>query len=120
MTIADAIYWLKNLAVLSTEKEIPHIEEALSMAIKALEEAEQTEPITSGVVWSNGDILKYRTTSASTEQTEPSTEEVLMGERDCETCKHDTDGGKGCWKCLAREEYNYEPITNCDTDCSWK
>ena len=43
MTNEDAIYWLKNLAVLSTEKDMPMIEEALTMAIKALERAEQTE-----------------------------------------------------------------------------
>lgn len=43
MTREDAIYWIKNLAVLSTEKDMPQIEEALNMAIEALE---QTEPQT--------------------------------------------------------------------------
>lgn len=38
MTREDAIYWLKNLAVLSTEKDMPQIEEALNMAIEALTE----------------------------------------------------------------------------------
>ena len=37
MTRGDAIYYIKQLAVLSTEKEIPKIEEALNMAITALE-----------------------------------------------------------------------------------
>ena len=34
----DAIYWIKNLAVLSTEKDIPQIEEALNMAVEALQD----------------------------------------------------------------------------------
>ena len=40
MTREDAIYWIKKLAVLSTEKEIPQIEEALSMAVEALQESQ--------------------------------------------------------------------------------
>ena len=36
MTREDAIYWIKNLAVLSTKKDMPQIEEALNMAIEAL------------------------------------------------------------------------------------
>ena len=36
MTREDAIYWIKNLAVLSAEKDMPQIEEALNMAIEAL------------------------------------------------------------------------------------
>jgi len=36
MTREDAIYWIKNLAVLSIEKDMPQIEEALKMAVEAL------------------------------------------------------------------------------------
>lgn len=38
MTREDAIYWIKNIAILSTEKDMPQIEEALNMAIEALTE----------------------------------------------------------------------------------
>ena len=39
MTREEAIYWIKNLAVLSTEKDMASITEALNMAIEALEQA---------------------------------------------------------------------------------
>lgn len=45
MTREDAIYWIKNLAVLSTEKDMPQIEEALNMAVEALADR-KTEPQT--------------------------------------------------------------------------
>ena len=38
MTREEAIYWIKNLAVLSTEKDMASITEALNMAIEALEQ----------------------------------------------------------------------------------
>ena len=38
MTREDAIYWIKNLAVLSSEKDIANITEALDMAIEALQQ----------------------------------------------------------------------------------
>lgn len=34
----EAIYWIKNLAVLSSEKDMASITEALNMAIQALEQ----------------------------------------------------------------------------------
>ena len=34
----EAIYWIKNLAVLSSEKDMASITEALNMAIEALEQ----------------------------------------------------------------------------------
>ena len=37
MTMEEAIYQIKQLAVLSTDKEIPKITEALDMAIEALQ-----------------------------------------------------------------------------------
>lgn len=39
MTREDAIYLIRNIAVLSTEKDMPQIEEALNMAIEALAES---------------------------------------------------------------------------------
>ena len=38
MTREEAIYWIKNLAVLSTEKDMASITEALNMAIAALKQ----------------------------------------------------------------------------------
>ena len=38
MTREEAIYWIKNLAVLSTEKDMASITEALNMAIEALKQ----------------------------------------------------------------------------------
>lgn len=57
MTREEAIYQIKQLAVLSTDKEMPKITEALDMAIEALSEPEMVETIR--ITMSNGDIYYH-------------------------------------------------------------
>ena len=55
MTREDAIYWIKNLAVLATEKDMLQIEEALNMAIESLADR-KTEPTSSKMEQVDKDI----------------------------------------------------------------
>ena len=102
MTIQDAIYEIKQLAVLSTNKNIDRITEALEMAIDALERAEQTEPQTDcgscEYSWWNGEKYRcMRNKCPYTKQTEPQKESMYDRYRDME----------------------YDMALD-QTDCSWK
>ena len=74
MTREDAIYWIKNLAVLSTEKDMPQIEEALNMAIEALADR-KTEPQNGYQTFNGTSVYVSRL------------EDDLQTERPCENCQ---------------------------------
>ena len=107
MTREDAIYWIKNLAVLSTEKDMPQIEEALNMAIEALAD---------------------RTTESTGYNLSPVEDEP---QTDCSTCETYWNRQGQCDEMpqiedepQTDEEYiNNLPWTEADgeqTDCAWK
>ena len=96
MTREEAIYWIKNLAVLSTEKDMPQIEEALKMAI---EELEQTD---------NCSEKPNNSTISKMEQVETMS---------CAECKHRPIGAEIC-----EEPCHYEPQTDWhydEQDATW-
>ena len=120
MTKEDAIYWIKNLAVLATEKDMLQIEEALNMAIEALKDR-KTEPQTEKpkirkridkpfrAVWLDDDHNEIGTTQTERAET-----------MSCQECKWwFTDSlkhGGYCQSLLYNHECRYEP----EVDCSWK
>ena len=87
MTREDAIYWIKNLAVLSTKKDMPQIEEALNMAIEAL--ADRT---TESTGYNLSPVEDEPTTQTETQNSNLTFKTLEY----CDICDH-----KGCEECIA-------------------
>ena len=104
MTREDAIYWIKNLAVLSTKKDMPQIEEALNMAIEALAD---------------------RTTESTGYNLSP-VEDEPQTERKCIDCKFLTYRFNKVWcdiKCDNPHDKvcdRYKLKDESQTDCAWR
>lgn len=137
MNNGDAIYYIKQLAVLSTGKEMPKIEEALETAIKALSEdyakgyqsgykAKEYDLASDcdGCKYSEGIYFRARCegccrnyadgyVSMVAEQTEPSVFGNITSK--CQNCKN-----SGSYKCLKCDGEMYYKQTEPSTDCGWK
>lgn len=133
MTREDAIYWIKNLAVLATEKDMLQIEEALNMAIEALADR-KTEPqtdtdftLTYTCSFSDCENFKHfgfgekcieckRKQSKAMRKTEPQTESLEQFRVGLEYHTDTAHFGKVKGESITTNKVKDEP----QTDCSWK
>lgn len=124
MTREDAIYEIRQLAVLSTNKNIERITEALNMAIEALtmQYGEWVNSVGKPIKDNHsvycsicGEWSEYRSDfcpNCGAEMTDRKTEP----QRTCDNCGTPRDK---CVYCI-EEDKMWTPKTEPQTDCSWK